>query len=154
MNFRGRSQKLSVVNQKLPKYRIIDHTADTGIKVYGSNLAELFANAALGLFEIIANLDKVNPVIERTVRVEATDREALLVNWLSELNYLFLTKREIYKEFQIDEVIDTKLSARVSGERLDYDRHEIYTEVKAVTYHKIYIKETARHWEAQVIFDL
>jgi SHS2 domain-containing protein len=142
------------VNEQFPKYQLIDHTADAGIKAYGSNLAELFSNAALGLFEIIANLDKVHLRTERVVHVKAPDREALLVNWLSELNYFFLTKREIYKEFQIDEITDTKLLARVKGEDLDFDRHEIYTEVKAVTYHKLSIKEIAQHWEAQVIFDL
>ena len=142
------------MNQILPKYQEIDHTADAGIKVYGSNLADLFSNAALGLFEIIANLEKLSTNIERLVQVEATDQEALLVNWLSELNYLFFTEREIYKEFQIDELTDTKLLARIKGEKLDYDRHEIYTEVKAVTYHQLYIKQTAQGWEAQIIFDL
>lgn len=142
------------MNQILPKYQHIDHTADAGIKVYGSNLADLFSNAALGLFEIIANLEKLSTNIERLVQVEATDQEALLVNWLSELNYLFFTEREIYKEFQIDELTDTKLLARIKGEKLDYDRHEIYTEVKAVTYHQLYIKQTAQGWEAQIIFDL
>ncbi|MFQ5823159.1 MAG: archease [bacterium] len=138
----------------MPKYQLIDHTADAGIKAYGSDMAELFSNAALGLFEIIANLDKVKLTKERLIQVEATDREALLVNWLSELNYLCLTKREIYKEFQIDEVSDTKLLAHIKGEELNDEWHEIYTEVKAVTYHQLYIKETAQGWEAQVIFDL
>ncbi|MFQ6116290.1 MAG: archease [bacterium] len=142
------------MNQILPKYRQIDHTADVGIKVYGRNLAELYANAALGLFEIISNLEKVNPNIERTIQVEATDQETLLVNWLSELNYLFFTEGEIYKEFQIEEITDMKLLARVKGEKIDYDQHEIFTEVKAVTYHQLYIKQTAQGLEAQVIFDL
>ena len=144
----------TTMNKILPKYQHIDHTADAGIKVYGSNLADLFSNAALGLFEIIANLEKLSTNIERLVQVEATDQEALLVNWLSELNYLFFTEREIYKEFLIDELADTKLLARIKGEKLDYDRHEIYTEVKAVTYHQLYIKQTAQGWEAQIIFDL
>lgn len=137
-----------------PKYQQIEHTADAGIKAFGSNMAELFANAALGMFEIIATLENVGTEIERLIQVEATDREALLVSWLSELNYLFLTKYEIYKDFKIDEICDTKLLARVRGEKTDYDRHEIYTEVKAVTYHQLYVKQTARGWEAQVIFDL
>lgn len=138
----------------MTKYELIEHTADAGIKAYGSDLAELFSNAALGLFEVIANLDKVTLRTERIIEVEATDLEALLVNWLSELNYLFLTKREIYKEFQIDEICDTRISGRIKGEHLNCDRHEIYTEVKAVTYHKLYVKKTAQAWEAQVIFDL
>ncbi len=137
-----------------PKYQHIDHTADVGIKIFGGTLKELFENAALGLFDIIANLEKVSPAVERQITVEASDREALLVNWLSELNFLFFTKREIYKEFVIENLDNFKLRAKAKGERIDYDRHEIFTEVKAVTYHHLYIKETPEGWEAQVIFDL
>ncbi|MFQ5770116.1 MAG: archease [bacterium] len=138
----------------LPKFRYIDHTADVGLKIYGANLAELFSNAALGLFEIIANLDKVYPYSERLINVEATDRAALLVRWLSELNYLFFTEGEIYKEFEIVNISNTKITSRIKGEKIDEARHEIYTEVKAVTYHDLYIKQIAQGWEAQVIFDL
>ncbi len=138
----------------LKKYQHIDHTADLGIKVFGSTLAELFENAAFGLFDNITDLEKVNPNSEFRVEVQATDREALLVNWLSELNYLFLTRKELFASFHIREIEDEYLTATVAGEKLDLDRHEIYTEVKAVTYHKLYVKESARGWEAQVIFDL
>ncbi len=142
------------MNPGRPKYQHIDHTADVGIQIFGDTLKELFENAALGLFDIIANLENVSPVVERKIDVEASDREALLVSWLSELNFLFFTKREIYKEFVIESLIDFTLRAKVRGERIDYDRHEIFTEVKAVTYHHLYIKETPGGWEAQVIFDL
>jgi len=142
------------VKNPLRKYHHIDHTADLGIKVFGRTLAELFENAAFGLFDNIANLEKVNPNSEFRVEVQATDREALLVNWLSELNYLFLTRKELFGSFHIREIDDEYLTATVEGEKLDLDRHEIYTEVKAVTYHKLYVKESALGWEAQVIFDL
>jgi len=145
---------LPYMKSSRPRYQHIDHTADVGLQIFGDTLKELFENAALGLFDIIANLEKVSPVVERQVKVETCDREALLVSWLSELNFLFFTKREIYKEFEVESLIDFKLTAKVKGERIDYDRHEIFTEVKAVTYHHLYIKETADGWEAQVIFDL
>ena len=138
----------------LQKYQHIDHTADLGIKVFGLTLAELFENAAFGLFDNIAYLEKVNPNSELRVEVQATDREALLVTWLSELNYLFLTRKELFASFHITEIDDESLTATIKGEKLDLDRHEIYTEVKAVTYHKLYVKESDRGWEAQVIFDL
>jgi SHS2 domain-containing protein len=138
----------------LPKFEHIDHTADVGIKIYGATLPRLFEHAALGLFDIIANLDRVKTDLERTVSVKASDREDLLVRWLSELNYLFFTEREIYKQFKVESISDQAVSARVSGEQLDHDRHEIFTEVKAVTYHHLYITEGSEGWEAQVIFDL
>ena len=138
----------------LQKYQYIDHTADLGIKVFGDTLAELFENAAFGLFDNITNLEKVSPNSEFSVEVQATDREALLVNWLSELNYLFLTRKELFESFHITEMNNEHLTATVEGEKLDIGRHEIYTEVKAVTYHKLYVKKSDQGWEAQVIFDL
>lgn len=145
---------MRIMAEPRPKYRQIDHTADAGIIAYGVDLAELFANAAYGLFDIITNLEKVEPKETRSVMVESSDLEALLVDWLSELNYLFLTERELYKQFFIKTIDELRLSAQLGGEKLDYNRHEIYTEVKAVTYHKLYVQKTARGWEAQVIFDL
>ena len=138
----------------LQKYQHIDHTADLGIKVFGLTLAELFENAAFGLFDNITDLEKISPNSESSIEVHATDREALLVNWLSELNYLFLTRKELFKRFQIKKIDGKYLTATVQGEKLDLAKHEIFTEVKAVTYHKIYVKETAQGWESQVIFDL
>ncbi|MBW2538819.1 MAG: archease, partial [Deltaproteobacteria bacterium] len=38
-------------------YKIIDHTADFGIHVFGSNPKELFANAALAMFDVITDLE-------------------------------------------------------------------------------------------------
>ena len=122
------------MKSSLQKYQYIDHTADLGIKVFGDTLAELFENAAFGLFDNITNLEKVSPNSEFSIEVQATDREALLVNWLSELNYLFLTRKELFKSFHVTEMNDEYLTATVEGEKLDIDRHEIYTEVKAVTY--------------------
>ncbi len=142
------------MKSSLQKYQYIDHTADLGIKVFGDTLAELFENAAFGLFDNITNLEKVSPNSEFSIEVQATDREALLVNWLSELNYLFLTRKELFNCFQVNQINDEHLTATVRGEKLNLDRHEIYTEVKAVTYHKLYIKKSDQGWEAQVIFDL
>lgn len=136
------------------KFEHIDHTADVGLLIYGGSLQELFENAALGLFDIITNLEKVTPTLHRQVEVSASDREALLVTWLSELNYLFFTEEEVYCEFHISEFDESHLIATVHGELFDRDKHEFYTEVKAVTYHQLTIKETSQGWQAQVIFDL
>lgn len=141
--------------QKRPvRFEPIEHTADAGLKVFGQNLAMLFENAALGLFDIITNLGDVSPVLRRTVNVEADDREALLVNWLSELNYLSQIHKELYATFIIKEIDENRLTAEISGEPVDLQKHEIYTEVKAVTYHQLCIKKTKTGWESRIIFDL
>ncbi len=142
------------MQKKTVRFEPIEHTADAGLKIYGQNLVLLFENAAVGLFDIITNLDVVSPVVRRTVNVEADDREALLVNWLSELNYLSQIHKELYATFFIKEIEENRLTAEISGEPVNLQKHEIYTEVKAVTYHQLYIKKTKTGWEARIIFDL
>jgi SHS2 domain-containing protein len=139
---------------RIPKYRHIEHTADVGLLVNGVNLHELFENAAEGLFDIIADVSRLRPLVEQTVHVESTDREALLVTWLSELNYRFLTEKLLYCRFAIESLSETDLRATVYAEPLDLEKHEIFTEVKAVTYHQLFIKESNDGWQAQIIFDL
>ena len=41
------------------KYKIIDHTADFGIQVLGSDSQELFTNAVLALFDVITETDEL-----------------------------------------------------------------------------------------------
>ena len=44
---------------KVKRFQIIEHTADVGMIAYGRTLAEAFANAAYGMFSIIAGLETV-----------------------------------------------------------------------------------------------
>jgi SHS2 domain-containing protein len=136
------------------KYRHIDHTADVGLVVFGGSLAQLFEHCAEGLFDVIADVSRIESRIAKTVTVQATDLEALLVTWLSELNYLFLTEQFLFGEFRVDEISETLMRAVATGEHMDMQRHEIYTEVKAVTYHQLYIRRDDTGWQAQIIFDL
>jgi len=73
-------------------FEILEHTADIGIVARGKNLAEVFAQAAKGMFSLITDLNTVEERVERRVKVEAPDIESLLVAWLNELVYLFDTK--------------------------------------------------------------
>jgi SHS2 domain-containing protein len=132
----------------------IDHTADVGYRLFAPSLAELFAVAGRALFDAITELDSIQPKFERKVEAEAGDLEALLVAWLSELNFRCITELELYGEFVIDEISLTTVHATVRGEKIDPARHVIQTEVKAVTYHELFVREVANGWEAQVIFDV
>ncbi len=73
-------------------YELIDHTADTGFSVRGQGLRELYEHSAFAFFDIMA-LVNVIPRESRIIEVKAEDRQALLVDWLSELNYLFYYRR-------------------------------------------------------------
>ncbi|MDZ7291936.1 MAG: archease [candidate division KSB1 bacterium] len=132
----------------------IDHTADVGYRLFAPTLAELFAVAGRALFDAITELDSIQPKFERQVEAEAGDIEALLVAWLSELNFRCVTELELYGEFFIDSISPSAVRATVRGEKIDPARHVIHTEIKAVTYHELFVREVEGGWEAQVIFDV
>jgi SHS2 domain-containing protein len=88
------------------------------------------------------------------VEVEAPDQEALLVDWLNHLLYLYDTKGFLAREIEILEIAATRLKARLAGEELDLQRHIVKTGVKAATYHYLALARKDDGWEARIIFDL
>ncbi len=136
------------------KFSHIEHTADVGIKIFGATRTALFENAAEGLFDIITNLKQVRIRETRRIALVAGDGEELLVRWLSELNYIFLTEMFLPRRFHVLTMSETEMTAEISGEHLNPAQHVVHTEVKAVTYHGLYLRRESGAWQAQVIFDL
>lgn len=134
-------------------YEPIEHTADFGLKIYGGTLKELFENAAAGMFKTITDTSKVKPRKKISVRLTAEEIEELLVSWLRELLYQFNAKKNLFCKFIIQKVAPDLLIATASGEPYNPKRHKIKSELKAVTYHGLYVKNTKDGWETQVIFD-
>jgi SHS2 domain-containing protein len=132
----------------------LDHTADLGIRVQASDLKGLFARAAWGMFSLITDVPSVRPLVITSIHVEANDSQALLVKWLSELNFRHVTQRQVFCQFDILELDERRLTAEVRGEKIDLDRHTVYTEVKAVTFHELRLEKQNEVWTAQVIFDV
>ena len=138
----------------MKKYKLIDHTADLGIEVYGKDLKELFQNAAEALFEIICDLSKVSESIEKKISVDGEGLEQLMVVWLGELLYIHDMEGVLFRRFEIEEIGDAKVNATAYGEEFSKDRHIIKTEIKAVTYHQIQVRQEKGKWMSRVIFDL
>ncbi len=136
------------------RYVQLDHTGDVQIKVLGNSLKELFINAAYALFDTITDADKIGFHLAETVEVSGIDKEELLVNWLSELNYLFLTESKIFGKFDIELIKDNELSATVIGEKFNSYKHTFNTEIKAVTFHDLQIEKVGDHWETKIVFDI
>lgn len=133
------------------RYEEIEHTADVGIRAYGKTLDELFANAAEGMFSLIADLKAVRPRGEVVVRLEADDLATLLLRWLSELLYLHETQRVLFSEFEV-KVSGTNLEGQARGEAIDKARHELRLAIKAVTRHRLTVDP--ERGVAEVIFDI
>ncbi|HEU4758345.1 MAG TPA: archease [Dehalococcoidia bacterium] len=132
----------------------MEHTADAGIVVHAADLPELFANAALGMFALMAELADVREGEEREIAVEARDRETLLVRWLTELLYYLDAEEMLFKRFEVQELSETALRARAFGERIDPARHRLHFGVKAVTRHLLRIEPEDGGYRATVLFDI
>ena len=136
------------------KYELLDHTADLGLHVYGSNPADLFRAAALAMFDQIVDAGIAGGDRKQVVTVTGTDWADLMVNWLRELLYLWTARGLLVASVDISSITETKLSAEMLLCLFDTALHPIKNEIKAVTYHQIHVAPGATGWEAQVIFDI
>ena len=138
----------------MKQYEFIDHTADIGIRVYGKDLKELFANAAFAMFDIIADLEGMKTSVTVEIRKDAPNREELLIIWLDELLYNFYTKGLIFSKFEILELDDNRISAKAVGRHIGENKNRLKTEIKAATYHELKIENKDNLWQTQLIFDV
>ena len=135
-------------------YKLIDHTADLGIEVYGSNLGNLFENAGYAMFDVITDINRLNALSETSVNISGEDWPDLMVNWLRELLYLWTGRGLLVKTINIISISEYTLSANVKYEPYVSDRHLLKSELKAVTYHQVKVEEKNSEWEARIIFDV
>jgi len=136
------------------KYRITTHHTELAVRITGSSQADLFANSAFALFDVMTDLAAVNIKESIPLEVEGSDRDDLMVNWMRELLYLYQSNGYLLKEFKINQVKDTIVKAEVCGEKVDPDRHEVKQEIASVAAHKSRMEKTGNQWIAQVIFEL
>jgi SHS2 domain-containing protein len=140
--------------EKEKKYRLTTRQSELAVKVTGGSQADLFANSAFALFDVISDVETIEIKERMPLEVEGADRDDLLVNWMRELLYLYQGSGYLLKEFVIREVKDTSVKAEVCGEKIDPDRHEIKQEIAAVAYHQSRMTKTGNQWTAQLIFEV
>ncbi len=139
-------------------FEIIDHTADVGIKAHGNTLTELFENAARGMFSVITR-EGANPQgshVEKNIEInkDAGELEDMLVSWLSELLYIFNREKLCFNSFKIAGLNNNSLKAVAGGVSIDLYQNDLYTEIKAVTFHNLKIEEDVEGFNCTIIFDV
>lgn len=139
-------------------YKFLEHMADVYIAAYGKDLAEAFENAAIAMFDVMTEVEKVNPKIRDEVEVEAEDEQALLYSWLEALLVKFEIEEMLYSKFKISSLNHTsngfRLKAEIWGEKFNPKRHPQKVGVKAVTYHRMEITKTPGKVTLKFILDI
>ncbi len=135
-------------------YKILDHPADLGIEAWGATLAKAFEQAAQALLSIILDLETVQPTQTIEVRLDASDKEHLLVKWLSEILYLYDGQQFVSKHCAIEQFAPNHLKAAIKGATFSEQTHVTRLDVKAVTYHQIAVHEDERGGWVRVFLDI
>jgi SHS2 domain-containing protein len=125
-----------------------------GIIVYGGDVKELFANAALALFSLITEPESIQEKSHLNLTVSSDERDTLLVEWLNELIYFFDAKHILFNRFDIQSLTQNELKATCHGEGFDPMKHKIKRGVKAATYHMLRLDKNNDGYKAQIILDI
>jgi len=143
-------------------YEILEHTADFKVHGWGNSLEELFADIARGAFSVSAGQEPPTDVRERgkvfEISVEGVDNESLLINFLSELIYLYNVEKVFCWDFEVNISListpDQSPHLKLVGKAYALPVQEVEVEIKAATYSGLKVAQTEKGWEATVVFDI
>jgi SHS2 domain-containing protein len=134
-------------------YEIIDHTADIGIKVMGNTLSNVIEKSILALSNLMIGKVKIIGKEKRKFNIEEENIEIALVRILEEILYLFENQRFAVSRCKVDKK-KNNYEIELKGKVYDLEEVKEATEIKAVTYHKLSVKQLNDNWMATVIFDI
>ncbi len=133
----------------------VAHTAEIGLRIRAPDAPRLFACAARALFWLVGALDDAAleepPARQFDVQLSAPDAESLLVEWLSELIWLYETSGLICAEAAVHSWTPQSLSATLFG-RPPVQLPRLH--VKGVTWHGLEVGADADGWTASVTLDI
>ncbi len=139
-------------------FEFLEHMADAYIAAYGKDLAEAFENAALAMFDVMTEVEKVSPQVKDTVEVVAEDEYALLYSWLEALLVKCDIKHMLYSKFKVLDLNKIsngyRLRAEIWGEKFNPKKHTQKVGVKAVTYHRMEIIKEPNKVTLKFILDI
>jgi len=114
-------------------HKTIEHEADIGIVGSGETWEDAFAEGALAMLGVMAEVETVEAKEEVGIQVSANDRDALFVEFLNEILFLRDAEDLFLSKFEI-RIDGNQLAGKGWGEKLDQKKHGVKIEVKAATY--------------------
>lgn len=121
------------------------------LRLWAPSLAGLFVEAALALAELYARQPAASTqVASEPVSIEASDRDALLADWLNELVYRTEASGHVYGSARLDALTDRSLSGFVGQAQAPLP----VTSIKAASMHGLHVLQTREGFTATVILDV
>ncbi len=135
---------------RVNSFEEIEHTADWAYRVRGKNLAELFIQAALGLYSLVGMQLAPGDRTTRSIQLKGVDNESLLVAWLNELLYFHESEGLGFDRLEIQHLDETSIQAKLTGAATG----QWLKDIKAVTYHNLAIRKTELGLEVTLVLDV
>jgi len=130
-------------------YDEIPHTADLSIRVWAEDIKNLLTESARGMNWLAGVELDDEPRVAKTFEAEGPDNESLLVAFLSELVYYTEQENLGFDKFEIS-IKNGRLKVEMQGAPL----RSLSKVIKAVTWHNLEIRESARGLEVEIVFDV
>jgi SHS2 domain-containing protein len=140
----------------VPGVRTLDHTADVGIEVNAPDLPELVRRSALGLTWLLLEREPSGAMDERSLKIEAISRPALLREVLRELLWWHDSEGLCTADVVNISVTQSKRGLFFTAvARLVHVKGAPVREIKGVTLHGLAAERRGENnWYGRVIFDV
>jgi SHS2 domain-containing protein len=143
-------------------YEYLDHTADIQLHGWGDSLERALEQVGIAMFGYMTSLGRIEMNKEQSdehasgIEIKGHDLLSLVFNFLQEWLYVFHATGFVAKEMTIQPIDRETLSvfSSAKGELADWNRHTQGTEVKAVTYSHLQVKEADDRCDIWVIVDI
>ena len=124
-------------------YKYLEHATDALIEVKAKTLEEAFVVAGKSVVDTIIDLNNIQEIEEKNIKVKGRNLLNLLYNWLEEIVTITITDGFAIRNFSVSikKNKECQIISKISGEKLDLKKHNFKVEIKSPTFHLMDIKE-------------
>lgn len=140
-------------------HRTLEHVADMGVEGWGETIEEAYEEAALAMFELIADTGNESADLEREVEAGGMDREELLIEFLNGLITLMDLEESVCARVEVKRIFTQEEEFRLEGGagliRRSRLEGKLQGEVKGASYFGARVRRAGpERWEARCVLDL
>lgn len=138
------------------KYVFLEHKADVMFEAFGGSFEEALENAALALFETIADTRKIKAKQRILLKEKAHALEDLASFVLSDLVAESDAREMFFRKMWVTKMTDEdgNYSVVFAAEGEPYSAEKGRTHVKAVTLHETQVEENGGKWRVRILLDI
>lgn len=124
-------------------FEYLDHTADVQLHSWGTSLERALESLVLAMFGYMTDLNGIELQQEQCVRIQGHDATSMVFLFLQEWLTLFHETGFVPRKVSVIALIrnDWKIVATGHGNKFDSSRNTQGTEIKAVTYSNLQVRE-------------